>query len=938
MKSGNVIMHRISTLARAETPYLVVSLVLMLTACGDRTERGNLESAKARIERRETAAAIVELKALLQTKTDTAPARLLLGEALMQQGDVNAAQIELEKALIQGSPEAEVVPLLARAMLLQGKYKELIQLYSQVVLSQPTAQAKLRASVASAFMALGQRMQAVAALEEAERLAPNLQEAAVLRARMLAGEGKFDQALAVLEPALAQVTANGELYLLKALILRYGKNDLDAAQGALDLALKDPSAALLARSAKVQLYLAGQQLAEAKLQVEALRKSHPSSGQTAWLDALLAYSSKDWDKADTILTDMLRFAPGNTKLLTLAGAASLQRGALLNAEARLGRVVQTVERADLARKLLAETYLRMGQPEKALVALRPLLDVSPPEGDALALAGQAYLQQGELTAAEEMLTAAAKVKPGDVQIRTSLALASLSKGQANEAFESLQSLAASDKGDTADLALISAHLRRGEFDAALKAVERLEKKRPGAPNVALLRGAALNGRGDIAAARLAFESVLKSEPKHVAAIGNLVKLDLAERRFDAARSRLQALIDATPRDSTPRLMMLEVLERQGAKPSELMTVIDQALQANSGDAAAYIAKMALQGRAGDVKGAASTAQLAISRISGSAELLDAAGRALAQSGDYQQALSVFKQLSQLWPRSPVPDLRQLELHTRRGDLAAAKASLARAFEIAPLSPDVIDQFLAQARRSGDSRPAMDAARQLQRRFANLPFGWAMEGDIHAQRKDWPASIAAYRTAMAKTDTPGPLPRRLHAILLLAQGAAAADRFASDWLASHPKDVAFREYLGSQAIHAKNFSLAERRFRETLEVAPGSLVAVNNLAWLLAERGDKQAVDMARRALALAPRSATVLDTLAKALASQGDIAAAVDAQRQAVRIQPNRATYQVNLIELLIRQGDRQAAQQQLAELEKLSAGSAQGREAIASLRRRLDT
>jgi tetratricopeptide (TPR) repeat protein len=308
-----------------------------------------------------------------------------------------------------------------------------------------------------------------------------------------------------------------------------------------------------------------------------------------------------------------------------------------------------------------------------------------------------------------------------------------------------------------------------------------------------------------------------------------------------------------------------------------MSVIDQALQANSEDAAAYMAKMALQGRMGDVKGAASTAQLAMSRISGNADLLDAAGRALAQAGDFQQAINVFSQLVQLRPRSPTPYLRQVDLHTRRGDTAAAKAALARAFEIDPQSPDVIDQYLAQAARSRDPKPALDVARQLQRRSASQPFGWAMEGDIHAQRKDWSAAIAAYRSAMTKTDAPGPLVRRVHAILQSAQGAPAGRPVCQRMAVEHPKGLHVPGVPGLAGDRAKNYPLAERRFREALEVAPESLATINNLAWLLAERGDKQAVDMARRALAKAPRSAIVLDTLAKALASQGDVAAAVDA-------------------------------------------------------------
>ena len=52
----------------------------------------------------------------------------------------------------------------------------------------------------------------------------------------------------------------------------------------------------------------------------------------------------------------------------------------------------------------------------------------------------------------------------------------------------LQEIATAETGSTATMALISTHLRRGEFDKALKAIDILEKKQPGKPLAANLRG------------------------------------------------------------------------------------------------------------------------------------------------------------------------------------------------------------------------------------------------------------------------------------------------------------------------------------------------------------------------------------------------------------------------------------------------------------------
>ena len=51
--------------------------------------------------------------------------------------------------------------------------------------------------------------------------------------------------------------------------------------------------------------------------------------------------------------------------------------------------------------------------------------------------------------------------------------------------------------------------------------------------------------------------------------------------------------------------------------------------------------------------------------------------------------------------------------------------------------------------------------------------------------------------------------------------------------------------------------------------PDNIAALNNLAWLYHERGDRRAVDLARRAYELAPRCPEVMDTYGWAMFNLG---------------------------------------------------------------------
>jgi tetratricopeptide (TPR) repeat protein len=83
-----------------------------------------------------------------------------------------------------------------------------------------------------------------------------------------------------------------------------------------------------------------------------------------------------------------------------------------------------------------------------------------------------------------------------------------------------------------------------------------------------------------------------------------------------------------------------------------------------------------------------------------------------------------------------------------------------------------------------------------------------------------------------------------------------------------------------------------RYRRVIAIDPGHVVALNNLAYLLATRGGATAVEavgLARRAAALAPNNPAVLDTLAWVLHLTGDTTSARTAIATALRHAPDAA-------------------------------------------------
>ena len=93
---------------------LVLALAAGLAGCGEPDTAKLLEQARASIAKKDTEAARIQLKSALQQTPNSAEARFLLGELLLNGGDVAGAEVELRRALELQHPDVQVLPALAQ--------------------------------------------------------------------------------------------------------------------------------------------------------------------------------------------------------------------------------------------------------------------------------------------------------------------------------------------------------------------------------------------------------------------------------------------------------------------------------------------------------------------------------------------------------------------------------------------------------------------------------------------------------------------------------------------------------------------------------------------------------------------------------------------------------------------------------------------------------
>lgn len=897
--------------------FVLCSAALIVAGCSNSTDADLVKSAAKRIDKREFAGALLDLKSALQKTPDSAEARHLLGIVYLEQGDAAGALAELRRAEGLGLDKGRLAPKLARAMLANDKVREVIDAFAAVKPETAGDRAELSTALAMAYAMTSRRADAEASLADALSAVPKYPWALMVKAKMLLGEKKYEEALVLAEQAAAAGAPNGDAHLLRGMLLQHVRRDEAAAHRAFEMAAADPREEIAARTIMIELALRKADIDAARKHLAALVKVHPKHMQVLYLDAVVAYAARDYVRSEAVAEQLLRFAPDSAPLLVLAGASSLQRGALVTAEAKLGRVVKTVAEAANARRLLAETYLRMGETGKALQTLQPLLEQGKPDAETLSLAAQAHLQAGDFKRAEALFVSAASIQPEKVELRVSLALIELAKGRTAAAVESLQSIAAQDARDTADMALITALMRRRDFDAALTAIAALQKKRVGKAQPVYLRGVALQRKGETKGAKAAFEEALGLEPSHFPSIHAIASIEEAAGEVAAARKRLETVVAAQPKNAAARVALLDLALRAKDPPDKILAGIEQGITAIPSEAALRLTKIIQLSRMKDVKGAALAAQQALAAIPDHPDLLDASGLAFAAAGDDQQAISTFNKLASVEPKSARAHLRLAEAHAKRGMQSAAHTSLLRALEVEPGSQQVHQRLIAQAAKARDFKPVIEAAKAIQKSQPQRSAGFDLEGDAHARAGRNDLAIAVYRAGLqAAPSTQGAI--RLHRALVAAGSAAAASAHAQQWTAKYPRDAAFQAFMGDAARREQDWVKAEQHYLAAIAIEPDHAGVLNNLAWVTGRQNKPEAVGYAERAVALSPDQPALLDTLAELLAAKGQHDSAIGWWRRALVASPDDARLKLSLARALLHVGKKGEARSLLEDLARI--------------------
>lgn len=892
-----------------------LAILFCVSACGQKLDPETyLLRAKEHIAAARYAEGIIELKNALQGDADLAEARWLLGDLYLKTGDGAAAQKELERARELGYSAPEMELAILRSLLLQEDYTEVLLQVPDV--DDANATADLLSIRGEARLGQGKPDEAAKAFEKALELEPDSVNALLGNARLAIGRGAFDEAAAHLDH-LEQIAPDRIELGLSRGALGLARNDPANAEAGYRQALAIDATHPVARLGLARALLAQGRVDEAATHIDSINQQYPNNPAGSFLLGVLELQRGNRQPAKDALLQVIKADPGHLQALITLASIYYEDGQLEQAQSHIKMFQVTIPDYLPAQKLASAISMRHGDVDEAIGNLEAVIDKASNDPQFYSMLGSAYMSKGNMEKGIAYLTQAAELAPDQASIKTQLAMGKLSGGNIEQAIEDLESAVELDPEMLqAEILLIAVNLQKGDFAKALEQATASITKHPENPVYHNLAGAAHLGLKDNDKAVEFFNTAIELDAKFTPAMINLALLDLQNDAKDSAKQKFEQVL-AINENNIQALVGLARLAQSG---NDMETVARHLEKARLNNKLALEPRLMLANyhlRRGDSAKALEIAREAGGIAPERAQVLDVLGQAEQAAGNYSEAVAQFAKLSAQAPDKAEVLYRLALAQASAGDVAEAAASLRKAGEIDPENPMVLSARATLALREGRHDEALGFAGALKEKQPQSAEGYALEGDIYLAKDLLEEAISAYEKAYSVQKT-SLLTIKLHGAYRVAGKKDAAIDIVEQWLQDNPDDPGAKSVLAGSYLQEGDNANAKRLYNEVLQKYPDHVLSLNNLAWLMHEEGNPEALKLAERAYQGNPDLANVTDTYAWILIESDQLEQGLTLLRKVIDKGVKDPSIRYHYATGLSRSGDRLRA---ISELESLLAG-----------------
>jgi tetratricopeptide (TPR) repeat protein len=615
-----------------------------------------------------------------------------------------------------------------------------------------------------------------------------------------------------------------------------------------------------------QLGIASLAVGDVRQGVVALRKTldlNPKhAGARLRLAELMTYATDPevLKEARQRLEALVQDSPQNADALHALALTELKLGETGEAVENLERAVSSAPQELVFAISLAQAKLAQNDSKGAEAILKKVCDDFPKSPDAPVILGRFYGSQSRAADAEQQFQRALAIDPTSGAALLNLAKLQIQTGRSADAEKNLKQMSGL-KDEMFRPMYANFLFQQGRHAEAIKEYERLAKQDPGDRAARSRLVAAYESDARLPDAQKVLSAVLQANPKDLDALLQRGELFIAAGKHAEAEADLNQVLHLKPDSPEVHYVLARLNQARGSKlkqREEMIAVLrlnPSLLKARLELAASLVADNAAQAALdlldqspGDQKRTVAVVQernwalLSMGRPAEARKGVDLAiGKARTPDLLLQDAIlkigakryaEARQSLHEVMKKDP-EDLRALRVlvssYTAQNQLSAAVAEVRAQAAAHPKSADV-QYFLGSL---------------------------LLETGDRAQAKQ------AFTTAKAINPDYAPADMSLAQIDLLQSNWKDARQELNSILAKKAENTLARQWLGMLEAAAGDSAAAIADFRKVIEAQPDNAKALNNLAYLLSESGNRteEPLKYAQKAVELSPGNPDYEDTL-----------------------------------------------------------------------------
>lgn len=882
------------------------------------------EDALSRYEKNDDAGAIIQLKNALQQDASYLSAYLLLGQAQLRKGDISGAELSLNTALKMGADPSEVYEPLADAFMRQAKFRELLDKVIPSGLPAKTA-ASLWLTRAYAHLSLSDYSGADIAIDKAASHGASPAKLAIARGMYFLQRGNLVEARQFADKAVSADSKDPHGWNLKASIA-HANGQLPQALDGYARALALAPEFIDVRVARAGLLLDTNRFDEAFKDLEFLKKKHPDEPRAAYLRSLyLGHKGNhqgaqaELQLAAKVISSLApNFLNNNSQLLMLGALSNFGIKAYEQAKNHATGYIRLHPDHPGARKLLGAILLSQGQIETAIAQLENANRNSPRDPQVLDMLATAYLSGKQYVKAARLLDQADPTLFRSPQLASSLGFSLIGIGRQERGLAYLTQAYTKNPADyRLGSSLVMFNIQLGHTREAVRIAEAFRAKNPKDATAYNLLGVAKAGARDLAGARGAYEKALSIAPGFDAARLNLGKLEAALGNYEAARKQFQALLKNQPKHPQA-LYELGLSELAAGRHVEALRWLQLARAQSPRNTMMAVKLIDTHLSLGDADKALDLAKEAAAIAPDDFDVVAALGRSYAASGQTDRAMAKFSDMSKLagFNVDRLEQAASLQLAVR--DFRGATNSLNKALTEQPGAIRGNALMAELALKKGQTGEALERAKRLATGNPRSALAQRSLGDITLATGQAAQAAQAYRAAL-QLEASAEHAMRYQAALRASGNATQALDFLRDWSKRHAQAASIKVVLGEVQLAAGQLKQARATYEAYTKLHGEHPIVLNNLANILLQQGDSNALAIAQRAYKLTPDAAPVNDTLGWALFKNGQLDQALRYLREARLRAPQDASIRYHLAAVLHKLGKLREA---TSELDQALSGS----------------